>query len=96
MDLRQAADARAAQAEVDLRGLDALLPRGALLILLDVGVVLLLWGASAMADGAFVRWFDVRRSRLWRSYRARLSAALLAFFVAPASLFAGWSCIGCG
>lgn len=84
-------DARVAHVEVDLRGLDALLPRGALLILLDVGVVLLLWGASAMADGAFGRWFDVRRSRLWRSYRARLSAALLAFFVAPASLFAGWS-----
>lgn len=84
-------EARLVHVEVELRGLDALLPRGALLVLLDVAVVLLLWGASAMADGAFGRWFSVRRARLWRSYRARLSAALLAFFIAPATLFAGWS-----
>lgn len=83
--------ARLVHVEVELRGLDALVPRGALLVLLDVAVVLLLWGASAMADGAFVRWFSVRRARLWRSYRARLSATLLAFFLAPATLFAGWS-----
>lgn len=88
---RGGADVRAVHVEVELRGLDALLPRGALLVMLDVVVVLLLWGASAMADGAFGRWFGVRRARLWRSYRVRLSAALVAFFVAPATLFAGWS-----
>ena len=84
-------ESRLVHVEVDLRGLDVLVPRGALLVLLDVAVVLLLWGTSAMADGAFGRWFRVRRARLARSYRVRLSAALLAFFLAPASLFAGWS-----
>ncbi|MCC6245123.1 MAG: hypothetical protein IT353_19925 [Gemmatimonadaceae bacterium] len=82
---------RAVHVQVELRPLDALVPRGALLVLLDVAVVLLLWVSSAMADGAFGRWFRRRRVRLFRSYRARLSAALLAFFIAPATLFAGWS-----
>ncbi|MBL0171377.1 MAG: HAMP domain-containing protein [Gemmatimonadaceae bacterium] len=82
-------ESRLVHVEVDLRGLDALLPRGALLVLLDVAVVLLLWGASATADGAFGRWLRVRRARVRRSYRVRLSATLLAFFVAPAALFAG-------
>ncbi len=82
---------RGVHVEVELRGADALLPRGALLVLLDVAAVLLLWGASAMADGAFVRWLRVRRTRWARSYRVRLSIALLAFFIAPAAIFAGWS-----
>jgi signal transduction histidine kinase/HAMP domain-containing protein len=77
--------------EVELRGADVLLPRGALLIMIDVGVVLLLWGASAMADGALVRWLRVRRQRWSRSYRVRLSLALIGFFVAPAVIFAGWA-----
>ncbi len=84
-------DARHVHVEVDLRGLDVLVPRGALLVMLDVVAVLILWGASAMADGAFGRWFRVRRVRLGRSYRVRLSAALLGFFVLPATVFAGWS-----
>jgi two-component system, NtrC family, nitrogen regulation sensor histidine kinase NtrY len=84
-------ESRQVHVEVDLRGLDVLVPRGALLVLIDVAVVLLLWGTSAMSDGAFGRWFRVRRARLSRSYRVRLSAALLAFFLAPAALFAGWS-----
>ena len=88
---RGGGETRAVHVEVALRGLDTLVPRGALLVLLDVAVVLLLWVGSAMADGAFGRWFRVRRTRLWRSYRARLSAALLAFFVAPAVLFGAWS-----
>ncbi len=82
-------ESRLVHVEVDLRGLDALVPRGALLVLLDVVVVLLLWAASAMADGAFVRWSRLRRDRLRRSYRVRLSATLLAFFIAPAIFFAG-------
>ncbi len=84
-------DARKVHVEVELRGVDVLFPRGALLILLDLGVVMLLWGASAMADGAFVRWLRVRRARWVRSYRVRLSLTLLAFFVAPAAIFAAWS-----
>jgi len=89
--VRGGGESRMVHVEVALYGLDTLLPRGALLVLLDVAVVLLLWVGSAMADGAFGRWFRVRRTRLWRSYRARLSAALLAFFVAPAMLFGAWS-----
>jgi|GEM_PF-124606 len=83
--------ARRVHVEVDLRSADVLIPRGALLVLLDLGVVMLLWGASAMADGAFRRWLRVRRMRWRRSYRVRLSLALLAFFVAPAAIFAAWS-----
>lgn len=79
---------RLVHVEVDLRGLDTLVPRGALLVLLDVAAVLLLWGVSAMADGAFGRWLRARRDRLRRSYRVRLSATLLAFFIAPSILFA--------
>jgi len=84
-------ETRRVHVEIPLRSLDALLPRGALLVLLDVAVVLLLWGASALADGALGRWSRVHRARLWRSYRARLSAALLAAFMLPAAAFAGWS-----
>ena len=82
---------RDVRVEVDLRDADVLLPRGALLILLDVAVVLLLWGASAMADGALVRWLRLRRERWSRSYRVRLSLTLIGFFVAPAVIFAGWA-----
>lgn len=81
---------RRAQIEVDLRGLGALLPRGALLVLLDVAIVLLIWTASAMADGGFWRWFRRELSRWRRAYRSQLSVALLAFFLAPAVAFAAW------
>jgi signal transduction histidine kinase len=81
---------RRARVEVDLRGLEALGPRGALLVLLDVGVVLLVWAASAIADGGLWRWLRWQRSRWRRSYRARLSVALLGFFLAPAAAFAAW------
>lgn len=81
---------RRAHVEVELRGLDALLPRGALLVLLDVAVVLLVWAASAMADGGLWRWLRWQRSRWRRSYRSRLSIALLLFFLVPAASFAAW------
>lgn len=81
---------RRAHVEVELRGFDALAPRGALLVLLDVGIVLLVWGASAMADGGLWRWLRWKRTRWRRSYRSRLSVALLAFFLAPAAAFALW------
>ncbi|MEP6780363.1 MAG: ATP-binding protein [Gemmatimonadaceae bacterium] len=77
--------------EVDLRGADALIPRGAILVLFDVAVVVLLWGASAMSDGAVGRWLRQRGKRLSRSYRVRLSFALLLFFVVPAAAFAVWA-----
>lgn len=77
--------------EVDLRGLSVLLPRGALLVLLDVGVVLLIWAATAAAEGALGPWLNEQYARILRSYRMRLSATLIVFFVAPATIFAGWS-----
>jgi signal transduction histidine kinase len=82
---------RRVHVEVDLRGLDALVPRGALLILLDVLVVLAIWTTTALADGAFVRLLRVRRARWSRSYRVQLSGALLTFFIVPAGVFALWA-----
>ena len=76
--------------EVDLRGLDTLIPRGGLLVLLDVGVVALIWFAAALADGRVGRWLRLKR-RTARSYRARLSLALFLFFLVPAAAFALWS-----
>ncbi len=87
----RASASRDVHVEVDLRGSDVLIPRGALLVLLDITVVLVLWGASATADGALGRWLHTRRVRWIRSYRGRLTVALLGFFVAPAAIFAGWA-----
>jgi signal transduction histidine kinase len=82
---------RRVHVEVDLRTLDVLLPRGALLVLLDVIAVLLLWSATALADGALGRLLRLRRARWSRSYRVRLSGALLTFFIVPATIFAAWA-----
>jgi two-component system nitrogen regulation sensor histidine kinase NtrY len=80
-----------AHVDVNLRRADAVVPRGALLVLLDAAIVVLLWATSAMADGGLWRWLR-RRTVTWsRSYRVRLSVALLAFFVVPAAAFAGWA-----
>jgi two-component system, NtrC family, nitrogen regulation sensor histidine kinase NtrY len=84
-------DVRRVHVEVDLRTLDVLLPRGALLVLLDVVAVLLLWSATALADGALGRLLRLRRARWSRSYRVRLSGALLTFFIVPATIFAAWA-----
>jgi len=81
----------AAHVEVDLRSLDALLQRGALVVLLDLTIVALLWFASVVADGGAGRWLRARRRTWGRSFRARLSLALFAFFVIPAIAFAVWS-----
>ncbi len=79
-----------AHVEVDLRGLDSLVPRGGLLMLLDIAAVGLVWLLGAIADGRVGRWLRLRRRRL-RSYRSRLSLALFAFFLVPAAVFALWS-----
>ncbi|MFN8977579.1 MAG: ATP-binding protein [Gemmatimonadaceae bacterium] len=77
--------------EIDLGRLERLLPRGALLVMLDVVAVLWLWSVTALADGALGRLLQVRRARWSRSYRVRLSGALLTFFIAPAAIFALWA-----
>ncbi|HSA54891.1 MAG TPA: ATP-binding protein [Gemmatimonadaceae bacterium] len=77
--------------EVDLRGLDALVPRGALIVLLDLVVLGLLWTLVATSDGGLGRWVG-QRVRRWRSsYRGRITLTLFAFFVIPAGFFALWS-----
>ncbi len=79
--------------EIDMRGATALVPRGALLVLLDVAVVFLLWGLTAMSDGGLWRWLRQRFRQWSRSYRIRLSFALLAFFTVPAVTFAVWAAV---
>ncbi|HEV7991961.1 MAG TPA: hypothetical protein VGP25_09060, partial [Gemmatimonadaceae bacterium] len=79
-----------AHVEVDLRGLDSLIPRGGLLVLLDVMAVGPIWLLAAAADGRVGRWLRLRRRRV-RSYRTRLSLALFLFFLVPAAAFAVWS-----
>ncbi|MDQ6634994.1 MAG: ATP-binding protein [Gemmatimonadota bacterium] len=88
--VRGPAGAARAHVEVDLRGLDTLIPRGGLLLLIDFCAVGLIWLLGATADGRVARWLRLRRRRL-RSYRARLSVALFLFFLVPAAAFAVWS-----
>jgi signal transduction histidine kinase len=80
-----------AHVEVELREPLALVERGTLIVLLDLGIVGLLWILSVVADGGFVRWLRARRRTWARSYRLRLTIALFAFFVIPALAFAVWS-----
>ena len=79
-----------AHVEVDLRGLDTLVPRGGLLLLLNISAVALVWLLGAAADGRAGRWLRLRRRRV-RSYRTRLSLGLFLFFLVPATAFAVWS-----
>ncbi len=78
-------------ARVGFDALDTLIPRGALIVLWNLAIVLVLWGADAAADGALTRWVRARQRRWRRSYRLQLSLALFAFFVVPAGGFAVWS-----
>jgi two-component system, NtrC family, nitrogen regulation sensor histidine kinase NtrY len=79
-----------AHVEVDLRGLDSLIPRGGLLLLLNISAVAIVWLLGAVADGRVGRWLRLRRQRV-RSYRTRLSLGLFLFFLVPAAAFAIWS-----
>ena len=78
-------------AQVELRGYATLAPRGALVVLFDLGALALLWFLLVLADGALGRWLRMRRARWLKSYRSRLTLALFAFFVLPAVVFATWS-----
>ncbi len=86
-----AGEAARAHVRIDLRNLDALLPRGALMVLVDLALFGFIGMLAAASSRGFGRWFR-HRSRIWlRSYRSRLTATFLAFFVVPASVFAFWS-----
>ena len=89
--VRTGAGASQAHVEVELRGPNALAQRGALIVLLNLAIVGLLWFASVVADGGGGRWLRARRRSWGRSYRAKLSLALFAFFMVPATAFAIWS-----
>ncbi len=78
-------------ARVELRGLEVLVPRGALVVMLDLLVVALLWGLLFAAEGTARRWVRARFRGWPRSYRLQLSLALFAFFVLPAGGFAAWT-----
>jgi two-component system nitrogen regulation sensor histidine kinase NtrY len=80
-----------AHVEVELRGLDVLAPRGALIVLLDLLVLGVLWTLVAMSDGGVVRWARSRIGAWARSYRGRLTVTLLMFFLIPTTAFALWS-----
>jgi len=89
--IRTGSGAARAHVEVELREPLALVERGTLIVLLDLGIVGLLWILSVVADGGFQRWLRARRRTWVRSYRLRLTIALFAFFVLPAIGFASWS-----
>jgi two-component system, NtrC family, nitrogen regulation sensor histidine kinase NtrY len=80
-----------AHVEIELRSNLALLQRGVLIVLLNLAIVAALWSLNVAADGGIGRWFRARQRTWRRSYRARLTLALFAFFVIPASVFAVWS-----
>ena len=82
---------RRAHVEVDLRSLAARGERAVLIALLDVLLAGVLWLAGAAAERPFARWLRARGGRWMRTYRARLTLALFAFFVVPALAFALWS-----
>ena len=73
---------------VELRPMETLVPRGALLVLLDVALVGLLWAANAAAGGAVPRWLRQRRDAWLGGFRARLTLALFAFALLPVVIFA--------
>ncbi len=82
---------RHTHALVDLRGPTAVLQRGALVLVLDVAVLVLLWSLIELAAGrarpALAAWW----ARAHGSLRLRLSVSLALFFVTPTLVFALWS-----
>ena len=75
-------------ASVELRPMETLLPRGALLVLLDVVLVGVLWLANAAAGGGVPRWLRRRRDGWLGGFRARMTLALFAFALLPVVIFA--------
>ncbi|MBI4419755.1 MAG: ATP-binding protein [Gemmatimonadetes bacterium] len=75
---------------VDLGNAGGLLVRGALLVLADVAVVVLLWllGETLRGNVGFAN--RARATLRLRSYRSRLALALAVFFVVPTVGFAAW------
>jgi signal transduction histidine kinase len=85
------AGTRRAHVEIDLRSFAARGERAVLIVLLDILLAGLLWFAGATTERPFRRWLRARAASWMRTYRARLTLALFAFFVIPAIAFALWS-----
>ncbi|MBI3792816.1 MAG: ATP-binding protein [Gemmatimonadetes bacterium] len=75
-------------ASVELRPMETLVPRGALLVLADVVLVGLLWVANVAAGGALGRWLRIRREAFTGSFRARITGGLFVFALLPVLAFA--------
>ena len=80
---------RVVHADIDLRGPFPLFVRAVLVVLLDAGVLALLWFVAEFVAGARPR--PPRWQSLARSFRIRLAVTLGAFFILPAVGFATWS-----
>ena len=80
-----------AHIEIDLRSFGILMQRGALAVLLDLLVLVVLWMIAALPDGRMLKRLRVELRRWGSSYRSRLTVVLFAFFVIPALVFALWS-----
>lgn len=76
---------------VDLRGPGALLVRGALVVLLDLTLLAAVWLFGRVVTDGWLPRPPPLLSALRTSYRARLTAALVAFFVTPVLALALWS-----
>jgi signal transduction histidine kinase len=76
---------------VDLRGPWAPLVRGALVVLLDVALLAAVWLFGLIVTEGWRPQVPSVLATLRTSYRARLTAALIAFFVLPVLGFAAWS-----
>jgi signal transduction histidine kinase len=87
--LKLAESTRAVHAVIDLRGPVPLFVRGVLVVLLDAGVLALLWFLAELVAG--VRPRRPRWNRLAQSFRIRLAVTLAGFFILPAVGFAAWS-----
>ncbi|MEP7327480.1 MAG: hypothetical protein ABI836_16135, partial [Gemmatimonadota bacterium] len=79
---------RQVHAEVNLRGPVPIFVRGTMVVLLDLGILTLLWFAAEVMAGWPLRGWSWRRIR--RSYQARLALTLGLFFLVPAIGFAAW------
>jgi signal transduction histidine kinase len=76
---------------VDLRGPWPLLVRGALVVLIDVALLAAVWLAGLLVAEGWRPRLPALVATVWTSYRARLTMALVAFFVLPVLGFAAWS-----
>jgi signal transduction histidine kinase len=80
---------REVQGTIELLGTVPLAVRAALIALLDVLLVLLLWGASRALTGEIAPAPAWRR--MLRSFRLRVALALAFFFVLPTLAFSVWA-----